>query len=63
VLAPNCTDADGYATAFMVMGVEKSKKFVDDNPDLKLDIYLIYGEGDSLHTYMSKGLKEIIEEI
>lgn len=63
VLAPNATNADGFATAFMVMGVEKSKQYVVDNPDLKLDIYLIYGEGDSLNTYMSKGLKEILEEI
>ncbi len=63
VLAPNATNADGFATAFMVMGVEKSKEFVEDNPDLMLDIYLIYGEGDSLNTYMSKGLKEILEEI
>lgn len=63
VLAPNCANADAFATAFMVMGVEKSKEFVEDNPDLMLDIYLIYGEGDSLNTYMSKGLKEILEEI
>lgn len=63
VLAPNATDADGFATAFMVMGVEESIKFVENNPDLKLDIYLIYGHGDSLKTYMSQGLKEILEEI
>ena len=63
VLAPNATDADGFATAFMVMGVEKSIEFVEENPNLKLDIYLIYGQGDSLNTYMSKGLKDILEEI
>lgn len=63
VLAPNATDADGYATAFMVMGVEESIEFVEENADLELDIYLIFSRGDSLNTYMSKGLRQIIEEI
>lgn len=63
VLAPNCTNADAFATAFMVMGVEKSKQFIADHPDLQLDVYLIYADGDSLKTYMSSGLKEILKEI
>ena len=63
VLAPNCANADAFATAFMVMGVEKSKQFLADHPNLKLDVYLIYSEGDSLKTYMSPGLKEILKEI
>lgn len=63
VLAPNCANADAFATAFMVMGVEKSKQFIADHPELKLDVYLIYDEDDSLKTFMSSGLKEILKEI
>ena len=63
VLAANCANADAFATAFMVMGVEKSKQFIANHPDLKLDVYLIYAEDDSLKTYMSSGLKDILKEI
>lgn len=35
VLAENCAIADGYATAFMVMGKEKSLKFLEDRNDLE----------------------------
>lgn len=64
VVAPNCTNADAFATAFMVMGVEGAKKFVKNHPELKLDIYLIYSkEGEGFKTYMSPGLQEKIEEL
>jgi thiamine biosynthesis lipoprotein len=39
VLAPDCTAADGYATAFLVMGTEKALALA---PTLGLDIYCIY---------------------
>ena len=31
----NCADADAYATAFMAMGFEKSKQFLEKNLDIK----------------------------
>ncbi|MCE1197764.1 MAG: FAD:protein FMN transferase [Marinilabiliales bacterium] len=34
VLAPDCITADAYATAFMVMGVEKSRAFLLNHPEL-----------------------------
>ncbi len=34
VIANQCIIADAYATAFMVMGVEKSKKFLESHPEL-----------------------------
>lgn len=40
VLTKNCMDADAYATAFMAMGLEKTKKYLLKNPSLK--VYLIY---------------------
>jgi thiamine biosynthesis lipoprotein len=34
VVAKDCMSADAYATAFMVMGVEKSKRFLDVHPQI-----------------------------
>lgn len=42
VIAKNAATADGYATAFMTMGVEKTMKFVKDNPDIEIEIYLLF---------------------
>ena len=36
----DCADVDAYATAFMAMGFEKTKAFLEDHPKLK--VYLIY---------------------
>ena len=49
VLAPTCAMADAYATAFMVMGMEKAKKVLDRHPELQ--VYFIYAEGDKMHTW------------
>lgn len=45
VLADNCTDADGYATACMVLGVEKSLELANE---VGFEVYLIFenGQGD-----------------
>jgi len=40
VIAGECMMADGYATAFQAMGVNKVKHFMADHPELKA--YLIY---------------------
>jgi len=40
VLAPTCALADAYATAFMVMGVEKAENFLTQYPEIKA--YFIY---------------------
>ena len=40
VLAPNCMIADGYATAFQAMGIEKIQEFLDVHPELK--VFFIY---------------------
>lgn len=62
VLAPNCTNGDTFATAFMVMGVEKTKEFVKDHPELHLDVYLIYDGADGgWESYMSPGMEKITE--
>lgn len=63
VFASDCGTADAYATAFMVMGVEKTKEFLKENPDLKLDVYLIFSdEKGEFKTWISEGIKGKIDE-
>jgi len=40
----DCSDVDAYATAFMVMGLEKTKIFLNKHSELKA--YLIYADGN-----------------
>jgi FAD:protein FMN transferase len=55
VIHDNCMLADAYATAFMVMGVKKSKQFSLEHPEL--EIYLVYtGKDGSWQTYISSGM-------
>ena len=56
VIAKDCTTADAYATAFMVMGLEKAKAFCEQHPEL--NAYLICaGEGDSYEIYYTPGME------
>lgn len=42
VKAPSCAMADGYATAFMVMGMERAQDFLKKHPQLQA--YFIYAD-------------------
>jgi len=54
VIAGNCMTADAYATAFMVMGLEKSKAFLSKNKELGLEVYFIYDDSGVSKTYTSE---------
>ncbi len=59
VVANNCMDADAYATAFMVIGLEEAKTFLAGHKEL--DALLIYSdETGALKTFVTEGLKEKI---
>ena len=61
VRAQNCWEADAYATAFMVMGLDRSLGYLASNPDL--DAYLIYSDSSgALQTTMTRGFKKILAE-
>lgn len=61
VLATDCMTADAYATAFMVMGVEKGRDFLKKHP--KMDAYFIYTEpGGKINTYYTKGFEKILKK-
>lgn len=61
VLAPDCMTADAYATAFMVMGLDKAMKIVDSDADL--EAYFIYSdETGGYKSVYSNGLRDVIDE-
>ena len=61
VFAKSAGLADAYATAFMVMGQDKTKAFLNTHPELS--VYLIYSDSmGTLKTFISDDLKMILEE-
>lgn len=58
VIAPTCMDADAFATAFMVMGLEKSMEMANSNPEL--EAYFIYDLGGLTAVAYTEGIKEMI---
>ena len=59
VLANDCMTADAFATAFMVMGIEKSIMFLSNHKEL--DAYLVYSdEAGNFKTFMTPGIKDKI---
>ena len=51
----DCADVDAYATAFMAMGFEKTKRFLDERPEIKA--FLIYSDQEGLKTYTTDNLQ------
>ena len=59
VIAKDCMTADAYATAFMVMGLEKSMDFCKEHPEL--DAYFICaGEDDGYDIHYTPGMERYI---
>ena len=61
VLAKCCAEADAYATAFMVMGMEKAKKVLEKHPELMA--YLIYSDDKgNLQVWYSPSMEDKIQK-
>ncbi len=61
VLTDNCMDADAFATAFMVLGLEKSIEIAEEFPELK--VYFIYADDEgATRVYFSENFKEHLAE-
>jgi FAD:protein FMN transferase len=61
VIARDCITADAYATAFMVMGLERGKEFLKKQPDF--DIYFIYtAPAGNIETYYTKGFEKLLRK-
>lgn len=62
VIANDCATADGYATAFMVIGVEKGLALADSLSNL--EAYFIYVDSTStMQTAATSGFAKIVEEL
>lgn len=59
VLAKNCALADGYATAFMALGLERSQEMLSRIKDV--DVYFIYAEEDeAVKVFTTAGFQEVL---
>lgn len=59
VIAKDCTTADAYATAFMVMGLDKAMAFCKTHPDLNA-YFICNGEGEEYAIHYTPGMKRFI---
>ena len=57
VIAKDCTTADAYATAFMVMGLEEAKAFCEAHPELHA-YFICDGEGDNYEIFATPGMEK-----
>ncbi len=62
IFAENCTLADGYATACMVMGLEASKKLIEATREIE-GVLIYSDENGDYQTYISEGMQEYVELI
>jgi thiamine biosynthesis lipoprotein len=59
VLAENCAVADAYATAFMALGLEKSREMLERLQNV--DVYFIYTEeNDKIKVFVSEGFEKVL---
>lgn len=57
VLAKDCMTADAYATAFMVLGLEKSREIVENDPDIEA-VFIYMDEAGKDSVYMTPGIEK-----
>ncbi len=61
VVADNCATADAYATSFMVLGMKRAQKILENHPDLLA--YLIYSDEKGINqVWYSPSMKKILAE-
>lgn len=59
VIAKDCTTADAYATAFMVMGKEKAIAFCEAHPELNA-YFICAGDGNGYEIHYTPGMEQFI---
>ena len=61
IMADNTAVADAYATSFMVLGLEKSRDFIENHKNL--DAFFIYSDSTGANqTFMTSGFKQALEK-
>ena len=61
VIAKECIIADAFATAFMVMGMERAKELLEKNHDIEA-LFIYSDEKGNYQTFMTEGMKEYVTE-
>ncbi len=61
VLADNCATADGYATAFMVLGIEKAKEVLKRHPEL-MAYFICSGKNGKSEIWYSPSMRDKIAD-
>ena len=56
MIADNSMTADGYATAFMVLGLKKSKRVLANQPSLA--VFFIYDDNGKINTFQTNNFPE-----
>ena len=62
IITDTCSLADGYATALMVMGIDKGKIFLSKHPELQAYLIFTDSTGEYQH-FMTEGLKDHIKAL
>jgi FAD:protein FMN transferase len=63
VWTDNCAMADALATAFMVMGVEETKTFLQKHHNLKIEVLLIFqNEKGRMEKFFTPGMRKFLDE-
>lgn len=61
VLAPTCAMADGFATSFMVLGLDRARQILNGHPEL--DAYFIYVDQDGqTRNWCTQKIKESLAQ-
>ncbi len=60
VITSKCIDADALATAFLVMGEEKSKKWLNKNADLNIAVYFIISVDDGFREHHTANFSQYL---
>lgn len=63
VLMPECAYADAYATAFMVMGFEKTKEFVNQAEQPISVMCIVADQEGGMTPWYSESMNELVEEV
>lgn len=58
VIAEDCMTADGFATAFMVVGLERAKEIIAQQAGL--EVYIIYDDDGATKTFQTEGMADMI---
>ena len=61
VIAHDCMSADAYATAFMVMGLEEGKRFLQSHPEIEA-CFIYTDEKGRLQTYFTEGMGKYLRQ-